>query len=128
MDSVEKGTVNEKKQCVNYSAVFQRGNITTELRDQMARDLVDYSAQSPQVFLRHAWHKRTKMDHAVTQEISWENSRAQCCPYIVYRSFFSDKTRLYRSYFGSNSATFRHQVFSLANQTLLVRRQLTKSE
>lgn len=54
MDSVEKGTVNEKKQCVNYSAVFQRGNMTTELRDQMARDQVDYSAQSPRVFLRHA--------------------------------------------------------------------------
>ena len=32
--------------------------MTTELRDQMARDQVDCSVQSPQVFLRHAWHKR----------------------------------------------------------------------
>ena len=54
MDSVERGNVNERKRCVNYSAVFPRGDMTTELRDQMARDQVDYSAQSPQVSLRHA--------------------------------------------------------------------------
>ena len=29
-----------------------------------------------------------KMDHTVTQEISWENSRVHCWPYIANRSFF----------------------------------------
>ena len=38
--------------------------MATELRDQLAREIVNYLAQSPQVFLRHAW--KAHADHAVT--------------------------------------------------------------
>ena len=74
MDSVERGNVNERKRCVNYSAVFPRGDMTTELRDQMARDQVDYSAQSPHELKRNELMDHARMDHAVTQEISWEKN------------------------------------------------------
>lgn len=38
--------------------------MATELRDKLARDKVNYSAQSPSVFLRHAG--KAYADHAVT--------------------------------------------------------------